>query len=80
MVDEMVSGQRVDEVAVAVPVGGGDGDELAVARRRGHATGPSHEVVAVVGEEGGGHEDQRIVAGRAASTIVAIAAASPTAS
>ena len=42
------------------------------------AAGPGQEPVAVGGEERGGDEDHRVVAVRDASTIAAIAAASPT--
>ena len=35
MVDEMVPGEGVDELALAPPVRRGDGHELALARRRG---------------------------------------------
>ena len=39
MVDEVVAGECVDEVALAAQVGGGDGHELAVAGRRRHPPG-----------------------------------------
>ena len=80
MVDEVVAGEGVDQVALAAQVRGGDGDELAVAGRRRHAAGAGHEAVAVGGEERRRDQDQRVVAGRDASTIAAIAAASPTTS
>ena len=63
VVDEVVSRQGVDGLAIAAVVRGRDGDELAVARGCRDSPGPSHEVIAVVGEKGGSHEDQRIVAG-----------------
>ena len=63
MVDEVVAGEGVDEVALAAQVRGGDGHELAVAGRRRHAAGPGHEAVAVGGEERGRDQDHRVVAG-----------------
>ena len=64
MVDEVVAGEGVDELALAAPVRGGDRDELAVARRRAparpaRASSPS----ASGGEQRRGDEDQRVVAG-----------------
>ena len=63
MVDEVVAGEGVDEVALAAQVRGGDGHELAVAGRRRHAAGPGQEGVAVGGEERRRDQDHRIVAG-----------------
>ena len=63
MVDEVVAGEGVDEVALAAQVRGGDGHELAVAGRRRHSPGPGHEVVSVGGEERRRDQDHRIVAG-----------------
>ena len=63
MVDEVVAGERVDEVALAAQVRGGDGHELAVAGRRRDAPGPGQEAVAVGGEERRRDEDHRVVAG-----------------
>ena len=63
MVDEVVAGERVDELALAAPVRGGDGHELAVAGRRRDALGPGQEPVAVGCEQRRRDEDQRIVAG-----------------
>ena len=80
MVDEVVAGERVDEVALAAQVRGGDGHELAVAGRGRELRGPGEQAVAVGGEERRRDEDRRIVARRDASTIAAIAAASPTTS
>ena len=62
MVDEVVSGEGVDELAIAAVVRGGDGDELAVARGRGKAFGPYEEAVSVRREQRRRNEDQRIVA------------------
>jgi len=63
VVDEVVAGERVDEVAVAAQVRGRDGDELAVARRRGDLPGARDEVVAAGSEERCRDEDRRVVAG-----------------
>ena len=63
MVDEVVAGERVDEVALAAQVRGGDGDELAVAGGRRDAAGPRQEAVAVGREQRRGDEDRRVVAG-----------------
>ena len=63
MVDEVVAGEGVDEVALAAQVRGGDGHELAVAGRRRHARRPGPGAVAVGGEERRRDEDHRVVAG-----------------
>ena len=63
MVDEVVAGERVDELALAAPVRGGDGDELAVAGGRRDAPGAGQEPVAVGREQRRRDEDQRVVAG-----------------
>jgi hypothetical protein len=62
MVDEVVAGERVDEVAIAAQVRSGDGYELAVAGFDRHSPGSGHEGVAVGGEEGGRDQDHGIVA------------------
>ncbi len=82
MVDEVVAGEGVDELALAPQVRGGDGDELAVA-------------VVVALRDAGGRQQAVAVAARTAprppgsvtsslvrdaSTIAAIAASSPTTS
>ena len=80
MVDEVVARERVDEVALAAQVRGGDGDELAVARGRRDAPArasrpsPSGAKSAAATRMGG----SSLV--RDASTIAAIASASPMAS
>jgi hypothetical protein len=63
VVDEVVASERVDEVALAAQVRGGDGDELTVAGRRRHCTGPGHETLPVGCEERRRDQDHRIVAG-----------------
>ena len=63
MVDEVVPGERVDEVALAAQVRGGDGHELTVAGFDGHSPGAGDEGVSVGGEEGGRDQDHGIVAG-----------------
>ena len=80
MVDEVVTGEGVDDVALAAQVRGGDGDELAVARRRRDRGRPGEQRVAVGGVQRGRDEHGRIVAVASASTMAAIAASSPTAS
>jgi len=62
MVDEVVSRQGVDDLAIAAVVRGRDGDELAVARGRREPSGPAEEAVSVRREQCGRNEDQRIVA------------------
>ena len=63
VVREVVAGEGVDELAVVDEVSRRDGDELAVARRDGELPGAHHEVAAVGGEERGGDQDHRVVAG-----------------
>ena len=80
MVDEVVASERVDEVALAAQVRGGDGHELTVPGRRRHGGGSGERPVAVGCEQ---RRRDRIVGSslvRDASTIAAIATASPTAS
>ena len=62
MVDEVVSREGVDELAIAAVVRGGDGHELAVARGRREPFGPDEEAVSVRREQRRRDEDQRIVA------------------
>ena len=62
VVDEVVSGECVDELAVAAPVRGGDGHELAVARGRREACGLDEEAVSVRRKQCRRDEDPRIVA------------------
>ena len=47
MVDEVIARQRIDELAVAAPVRGGDGHELTVAGCRRDAVRPGQESVSV---------------------------------
>ena len=61
MVDEVVAGEGVDSVGVAGDVGDGDGDDLAVPRRRGDLGGPI-EQIARSGSEQRGSDDGRHVA------------------
>ena len=63
MVDEVVAGEGVDELALAAQVRGGDGHELAVAGRRRQRAGPGHEAGAVGGEQRRRDEDHRVLAG-----------------
>jgi hypothetical protein len=63
VVDEVVAGEGVDELALAAPVGAGDRHELAVARCRCDGLGPGQEPVSAGGEERRRDEDPRIVAG-----------------
>ena len=81
MVDEVVAGEGVDELALAAPVRGGDGHELAVARAsprrpaaRARSPSPSGANSAAATRISG----SSLV--RDASTIAAIAASSPTTS
>ena len=62
VVDEVVSRQGVDGLAIAAVVRGRDGDELAVARGRREPFGPDEEAVSVRREQCRRNEDQRIVA------------------
>jgi len=62
MVDEVVSGKCVDELAIAAVVRSGDGEQLAVPRGRREAFGAGEEAVSVRREQGRGDEDQWIVA------------------
>jgi len=62
MVDEVITGQGVDDLAIPAVVRGRDGDELAVARGRREPSGPNEEAVSVRREQCGRNEDQRIVA------------------
>jgi len=62
MVDEVVSREGVDELAVAAVVCNGDGDELAVTCCRREAPSPSEKPVSVRREQRGRDEDQWIVA------------------
>jgi hypothetical protein len=63
VVDEVVASERVDDVALAAQVRGGDGHELTVAGRRRHPTRASHETLPVRREERRHDEDPRILAG-----------------
>ena len=64
VVDEVVAGEGVDEVALAAQVRGGDGHELAVAGRGRQALGPGEKIVALGGrEQRRGDQDRRLVAG-----------------
>ena len=81
VVDEVVAGEGVDEVALAAQVRGGDDHELTVPGRGRHGGGAGEQGVAVGGANSAAAI--RIVASslvRDSSTIAAIAAASPTAS
>src|SRR4051794_1498533 len=62
MVDEVVARERGDELGLAPPVGGGDGDELAVAGGGGNRLRPCEQSVAVRREQRRRDEDQRVVA------------------
>ena len=62
VVDEVVAGEGVDELALAAPVRGGDRDELAVAGRGRDLGRPRQQAVGVGGEQGRGDEDERVVA------------------
>ena len=62
MVDEVVSRESVDELAIAAMVRGGDRHDLAVARGRREPFGPDEQAVSVRREERRSDEDQRIVA------------------
>ncbi len=57
------SGERVDEVAVAGDMGGGDRDDVAVAGRCRHGHGAFEQIGRIRGEQGGGHQGGDIVAG-----------------
>ena len=63
MVDEVIAGEGVDELALAAPVRGGDGHELPVAGGRRDALRPGEQAVSVGCEQRRGDEDARIVAG-----------------
>ncbi len=81
MVDEVVASEGVDEVAIAAQVRGGDRDELAVAGRRREPLAPGPCRSSPSGANSAAAT--RIIGSslvRDASTIAAIAAASPTTS
>ena len=59
VVDEVVAGERVDDVALAAPVRGGDRHELAVARRRRERVRAGEQPPGVGREQRGGDEDLR---------------------
>ena len=80
MVDEVVAGEGVDELALAAQVRGGDGHELAVAGRR---RDPPARAMRPSPSGANSAAATRIIGSslvRDASTIAAIAAASPTTS
>src|SRR3954447_13176584 len=58
MVDEVVSREGVDELAIAAVVRNGDCDELAVTRGRRELPGSSEKAVCVRREQCGRDEDQ----------------------
>ena len=62
MVDEVIAGEGVDELALAAPMRDGDGHELAVAGRRRDALRAGQEPISVGCEQRRRHEDHRIVA------------------
>jgi hypothetical protein len=62
MVDEVVSREGVDELALAAPMRMRDGHELAVACRCREPFGPREKSVCVCCELRGGDEDQRVIA------------------
>ena len=62
MVDEVLAGEGVDELALAAAVGIRDDDELTITGRRGEAAGARHQLVTVRREERGGDERLRVVA------------------
>ena len=62
VVDEVVSREGVDELAITLMVCDGDGDELTVARSRRAPFGPDEEAVSVRCEQRRRDEDQWIVA------------------
>jgi hypothetical protein len=64
VIHEVVASERVDEVALSALVGGCDGHELAVASRsRDGACAGEKLVLFLGGEERGGDQDHRLVAG-----------------
>ena len=63
MIDEVVSGEGVDEAALPAHVGGRDGHELAVASRGRQGPGLGEKIVLLGGrEQRGGDQDRRLVA------------------
>jgi len=62
VVDEVVSGERVDELALAATVCDGDGHKLAVTRALRDLSGPDEKVVCLRREQCSRDEDQWIVA------------------
>ena len=63
MIDEVVSGEGIDEAALPAQVGGRDGHELAVASRGRQGSGPGEKIVLLGGrEQRGGDQDRRLVA------------------
>jgi hypothetical protein len=63
VVDEMVTSERVDEVALATQMRRRDGHELTLAGRRRYCPGAGEKTVFVDGKERRSHEDDRVVAG-----------------
>ncbi len=51
MVGEVISNEDVEQLVVAVEVGGGDGDQLAITRCRGARRGSGEQVAGVIGEQ-----------------------------
>jgi hypothetical protein len=64
VIDEVVASEGIDEVALAAHVGSCDGHELAVASRGRPGSGPGEKIVLFGGgEERGGDQDDRLLAG-----------------
>ena len=63
VVGQVVTGEGVDEIDVAGDVGGGDGDDLAVAGRLGHCGGALEQDGRIRREECGGDQSGHVTAG-----------------
>ena len=78
VIGEVVADEGVEQVMVAVEVRGGDGDELPVTRRgRVRRRARQQPSVTVAGDQRGGHEQGRCIAGARAGQTAATAAWSP---
>ena len=61
MVDEVISSQHVDPVAVAGEMSGRDGDRLSISARRSQPGGTAQQLRWLLREEGSRDENRRLV-------------------